>query len=160
MQCCEGGVLVQKIKFYSPLMADFFPTEIYENEEWLNLEGPTMFLGDDLAYYEQEIQQEIARMKTNLAERCTDLKEMVISMIPGAEIVDGKLLGCTEVLLKRHLRQDEMEKLTHFLEKQFSEGWGREFEQREIQARDGFLFIHFWNDEDFALERKDVSEKF
>ena len=81
-----------------------------------------------------------------------ELKKKVISAIPSIEIRNGELMGCTTVVLKEPLADEEMEDLQDYLHGQFSDGWGEGFEQQEIQTDDGVLYVHFGEAEPFYFE--------
>ena len=61
-------------------------------------------------------------------------------------------MGCTTVVLKEPLADEEMEDLQDYLHRQFSDGWGEGFEQQEIQTDDGVLYVHFGEAEPFYFE--------
>ena len=61
-------------------------------------------------------------------------------------------MGCTTVVLKEPLADEEMEDLQDYLHGQFSDGWGEGFEQQEIQTDDGVLYVHFGEAEPFYFE--------
>ena len=61
-------------------------------------------------------------------------------------------MGCTTVVLKEPLADEEMEDLQDYLHGQFSDGWGEGFEQQEIQTDDGVLYVHFREAEPFYFE--------
>ena len=61
-------------------------------------------------------------------------------------------MGCTTVVLKEPLADEEMEDLQDYLHRQFSGGWGEGFEQQEIQTDDVVLYVHFGEAEPFYFE--------
>ena len=58
-------------------------------------------------------------------------------------------MGCTTVVLKEPLADEEMEDLQDYLHGQFSDGWGEGFEQRPIDVEDGEIYVSFWNNGNF-----------
>ena len=121
---------------------------------------PTLFSGTDMSYYEDSIRQAVEQYTGNLMsyfynQRNPGIKEKVLSAIPSVEIRDGELMGCTTVVLKEPLAEEEMEDLQDYLKGQFSDGWGEGFEQQEIQTGDGVLYVHFW-EEPFHFEVEQV----
>ena len=61
-------------------------------------------------------------------------------------------MGCTTVVLKEPLADEEMEDLQDYLHGQFSDGWGEGFEQQEIALDGGReLYVHLWQDEDWSI---------
>ena len=128
---------------------------------------PTLFSGVDMAYYEESIREAVEQRDNddgNLMlyfdeERNPGVKKKVLSAIPTVEIRDGELMGCTTVKLKEPLTEAEMQDLEDYLKGQFSDGWGEDFEQQEIQTGDGVLYVHFAEAPfDFIVERVQDTE--
>lgn len=146
------------LKLYSPLTGDFHENEIDEYG-WNNgvSDYPTLFDGTDMVCYEESIRPAVEQYTGNLMsyfykQRNPGIKEKVISAIPSIEIRNGELMGCTTVVLKEPLADEEMEDLQDYLHGQFSDGWGEGFEQQEIQTDDGVLYVHFGEAEPFYFE--------
>ena len=128
---------------------------------------PTLFSGVDMAYYEESIREAVEQRDNddgNLMlyfdeERNPGLKEKVLNAVPTVEIRDGELMGCTMVKLKEPLTEAEMQDLQDYLKGQFSDGWGEDFEQQEIQTGDGVLYVHFAEEPfDFTVEQVQGTE--
>ncbi len=123
-----------------------------------------MFSGTDMIYYEDSIREAIEQYTGNLMsyfynQRSPGIKEKVLSAIPSVEIRGGELMGCTTVVLKEPLTEEEMEDLQDYLKGQFSDGWGEGFEQQEIQTGDGVLYVHFAEEPfDFEVEQVQPAE--
>lgn len=128
---------------------------------------PTLFSGVDMAYYEGSIREAVEQRDNddgNLMlyfdeERNPGVKEKVLNAVPTVEIRDGELMGCTMVKLKEPLTEAEMQDLQDYLKGQFSDGWGEDFEQQEIQTGDGVLYVHFAEEPfDFTVEQVQGTE--
>ncbi len=128
---------------------------------------PTLFSGVDMAYYEESIREAVEQRDNddgNLMlyfdeERNPGVKEKVLNAVPTVEIRDGELMGCTMVKLKEPLTEAEMQDLQDYLKGQFSDGWGEDFEQQEIQTGDGVLYVHFAEEPfDFTVEQVQGTE--
>lgn len=76
-------------------------------------------------------------------ERDHGVKGKVLSAVPAVELRKEELMGCTTVKLRESLTASEMKALQKYLTVQFSEGWGKGFEQQEIRVGDGVLYVHF-----------------
>lgn len=140
------------------MTGDFHENEIDEYG-WNNgiSDYPTLFDGTDMVCYEESIRSAVEQYTGNLMsyfykQRNPGIKEKVISAIPSIEIRNGELMGCTTVVLKEPLADEEMEDLQDYLHGQFSDGWGEGFEQQEIQTDDGVLYVHFGEAEPFYFE--------
>ena len=129
---------------------------------------PTLFSGVDMAYYEESIREAVEQRDSddggNLMpyfdeDRNPSVKKKVLSAVPTVEIRDGELMGCTTVKLKEPLTEAEMQDLQDYLKGQFSDGWGEDFEQQEIQTGDGVLYVHFAEEPfDFTVEQVQGTE--
>ena len=156
-------------KLYSPMTADFFPQEVYDDPELMDREGPMELEGEGLAEYADVISAAIEKEDSgdeDLAqylhgENEAVLKGKVLSIVPSVEVVGDELMGCATVKLREPLNEQETAVLRDYLTGQYSDGWGESFEQMEIEAEDGVLFVHFWNSEQFhiALDRNPVLER-
>jgi hypothetical protein len=76
-------------------------------------------------------------------ERDPGVKGKVLSAVPSVELRKEELMGCTTVKLRESLTESEMKALQKYLTVQFSEGWGKGFEQQDIRVGDGVLYVHF-----------------
>lgn len=126
---------------------------------------PTLFSGVDMTYYEESIREAVEVEQRDNDDggnlmpyfdenRNPSIKKKVLSAVPTVEIRDGELMGCTTVKLKESLTEAEMQDLQDYLKGQFSDGWGEDFEQQEIQTGDGVLYVHFAEEPfDFVVER-------
>lgn len=147
-----------KMKFYSPLTAEFFPDEPnWEDESYNEYEGCPLD-GHDLLQYAAIID---GTVKIDMDDFNGDLMQFyhaddavrrkVIRATPSVEIHGNKLCGCMTVELCEALTPNEQKKLEDYISGQYSDGWGESFEQRDICVEDGALAVHFWQDNDFAI---------
>ena len=149
-----------KMKFYSPLTADFFPNEPdYEDEFYDEYEGYPMD-GHDLLQYadavDEAVKKDIADFNGDLMQYYHEddsVRHKVVSAVPSVEIHGNKLCGCLNVELRESLNEGEQAVLCDYISGQYSDGWGEGFEQRDIRVEDGTLAVHFWQDHDFELKR-------
>ena len=149
-----------KMKFYSPLTAEFFPDESdWEDESYNEYEGYPMD-GHDLLQYadavDEAVKKDIADFNGDLMQYYHEddsVRSKVVSAVPSVKICGNKLCGCLTVELKETLLDDEQTVLCNYISGQYSDGWGEGFEQREIEVEDGKLYVHFWQDHDFELKR-------
>ena len=149
-----------KMKFYSPLTAEFFPDEPgWEDESYNEYEGYPMD-GHDLLQYadavDEAVKKDIADFNGDLMQYYHEddsVRSKVVSAVPSVEIHGNKLCGCLNVELRESLNEGEQAVLCDYISGQYSDGWGEGFEQRDIRVEDGTLAVHFWQDHDFELKR-------
>ena len=149
-----------KMKFYSPLTAEFFPDEPdWEDESYNEYEGYPMD-GHDLLQYadavDEAVKKDIVDFDGELMQYYHDddsVRSKVVSAVPSVEIHGNKLCGCLNVELRESLNEGEQAVLCDYISGQYSDGWGEGFEQRDIRVEDGTLAVHFWQDHDFELKR-------
>lgn len=142
------------LKLYSLLIGDFYRNDIY------GYAGPDsdsdasdLFMGADMARLEGSIRKAVEEFNDSRdirdlmtcfpEERDSGVKGKVLSAVPSVELRKEELMGCTTVKLREPLTASEMKALQKYLTVQFSEGWGKGFEQQEIRAGDGILYVHF-----------------
>ena len=149
-----------KMKFYSPLTAEFFPDEPdWEDESYNEYEGYPMD-GHDLLQYadavDEAVKKDIADFNGDLMQYYHEddsVRQKVVSAVPSVEIHGNKLCGCLNVELRESLNEGEQAVLCDYISGQYSDGWGEGFEQRDIRVEDGTLAVHFWQHHDFELKR-------
>lgn len=147
-------------KCCSPLWADFFPQEVYDDPDLMDREEPMELDGESLTEYADAIREAIQRENDqdgDLAQyihgdAADALNRKVLSILPSVETIGGELMGCATVQLRAPLDAAETATLREYLTGQYSDGWGEGFEQREIAVSDGVLFVHFWSSEQFGIE--------
>ena len=149
-----------KMKFYSPLTAEFFPDEPdWEDESYNEYEGYPMD-GHDLLQYadsvDEAVKKDIADFNGDLMQYYREddsVRRKVVRAVPTVDEVNGKLVGSLWVDTDAPLTAEEQAVFCAYISGQYSDGWGEGFEQREIDAGDGKLYVHFWQDHDFELKR-------
>ena len=149
-----------KMKFYSPLTAEFFPDEPdWGDKSYNEYEGYPMD-GHDLLQYadavDEAVKKDIADFNGDLMQYYHEddsVRSKVVSAVPSAKICGNKLCGCLTVELREPLNEGEQAALCDYISGQYSDGWGEGFEQRDIRVEDGKLYVHFWQDHDFELKR-------
>lgn len=159
-----------EVKLLTPLAGDFFPDNNLEWEDDFEGGGEPLD-GEDLAQYEDAIQEAVDRENEPEEERGTicnlmdyfhgspPIKGKVESAIVSVENVDGILYGCTTLRLKEFLESEELHELCEYITGQYSDGWGEGFEQRDIQVDDGTLNVHFWQDGRLKFQMQTTEEK-
>lgn len=147
-----------KMKFYSPLTAEFFPDEPdWEDESYNEYEGYPMD-GHDLLQYadavDEAVKKDIADFNGDLMQYYHEddsVRHKVVSAVTSAEICGNKLCGCLTVELREPLNEGEQTVLCNYISGQYSDGWGEGFEQRDIRVEDGTLAVHFWQEDGFKM---------
>lgn len=72
------------------------------------------------------------------------LNRKVFSMKPSIEAWEDEVWGVLEVQVHGELSEGEMKELISEWLGQESNGWGKRFEQREIEIPEGALYVSFW----------------
>ena len=147
-----------QMKFYSPLTADFFPSEPdWEDESYNEYEGCPLN-GHDLLQYadavNEAVKKDIADFNGDLMQYYHEddsVRQKVVSAVPSVEIHGNKLCGCLNVELRESLNEGEQAVLCDYISGQYSDGWGEGFEQRDIRVDDGTLAVHFWQEDGFEM---------
>ena len=159
-----------EIKLLTPLSAEFFPNE---ESGWEGEQGEPgseeLWDGMDLMECMDAIQEAVDRENSpeeeggepcNLMEYfygSDSIKEKVKSAVVSVESAEDILYGCTTLHLKENLTSEEFHELCEYITGQYSDGWGEEFEQRDIQVEEGTLHVHFWQRSGMRFQiREDV----
>ena len=149
-----------KMKFYSPLTAEFFPDEPdWEDESYNEYEGYPMD-GHDLLQYadavDEAVKKDIADFNGDLMQYYHEddsVRSKVVSAVPSVEIHGNKLCGCLNVELQGSLNEGEQAVLCDYISGQYSDGWGEGFEQREIRVNGrSELYVHLWNSDEWSIQ--------
>lgn len=153
---------ILEIKLYTPLTAEFCPTDDeYDWEDRVEDEAVEALSGYELLQYEDSIAKEIAKENSgdwdgNLMayyDKKDALKAKVISAVISVAPHENQLCGCATVQLKQPLEGNELNTLMKYLAGQYSDGFGEGFEQREIKVDGGVLYVHLWQSNDFHFQQ-------
>lgn len=146
-------------KMYSPLTGELYQAGEYEYEDSVD-----EYNGAELLLYAEEIEKAVKAYTDNGTENLMKyfdesdyVKQHVRSLVPSVEVWNGRLYGCTTVRADQDLSEPGWDKLMNYLTGQYSDGWGEDFEQREIETEDGLLYVHFWQDHDFDFTVEEVT---
>ena len=139
------------MKLYMPLTA-----ELYSRNEWGDWEDePTELDGRDLLPYENEILASLVKYRTpEETERGlmhwygenNSVDDKVKSTVFTVESRNRQLLGGGMPRSWNPLPK-ELDLLKEYIIGQAADGWGENFEQREIHINEGELYVHLWNSE-------------
>ena len=147
-----------QMKFYSPLTADFFPNEPdLDDEPYDEFEEYPLDDHDLLQYadaVDEAVKKDIADFNGDLMQYYHEddsVRRKVVSAVPSVEICGNKLCGCMNVELREPLNEGEQAALCDYISGQYSDGWGEDFEQRDIRVDDGTLAVHFWQEDGFKM---------
>nr|WP_308625378.1 hypothetical protein [uncultured Eisenbergiella sp.] len=141
-------MLITTMKLFSPLYA-----QLNERNEWGDLDYDSVDMdSEELCAYQDTILEAIEQENQyldaarGLAVYMDDalLKRKVHSMKPTVEEWDGRLWGVLEVQSYGPLSESELDEVMEEWSGQESDGWGENFEQREIRVDSGELCISFW----------------
>lgn len=146
----------QTLKFFFPLTAD-----LYEKDEWGDTEPESSLLGGrELLQYEGMI---LKALRDNAMPEESEsglmhwygeddaVNEKVKSVVFTVEERNRRLWGVAECKVVGELTASEKSTLIDFISGQASDGWGEGFEQREIKADGGELYVHLWNSDDWSI---------
>lgn len=143
----------KKIYFLSPLEA-----EIYERTNETD-KPDEIWDGHDLVDYQEEIQKAVDERNqwggSDLMEyygKDDSVKAKVKSLELTVVEHDGKLKGCAVATVSQGLDRRELDQVKQYLIGQYTDGWGKGFEQMPIQYGDIQIYVHFWNWKNFKFE--------
>ena len=158
---------IPQIELLTPLTGNFFPDNAgYEYDEEMDELYGLPLDGEGLVQYESAIHAMVSRysrirqdnyMSCDLMEyfRGSDsIKEKVSSAVVSVKNMDGVLYGCTTLTLQEFLEAPELQEVCEYITGQYADGWGEVFEQRDIQVDGGYLNVHFYQHEDFRIQKK------
>lgn len=144
------GPKLTQLKLYMPLTA-----KLYERDDYGNMqEDPTDVDVQDLLRYEDKIFTLIERREMLEGDerglmtwyhKKDAVDDKVVSLRPTVEVVEGTLMGVAVCMVMGELTPEELVTLKEYVTGQMSDGWGEGFEQWEIKAGEGELYVSFWN---------------
>jgi len=154
------------LKLYSPLTAEL---ETEQDFDAYYDEPDTVYLdGGDLVYFQDAILEGIAKEALpGEAERglmayfhgSPTVDQKVQSLNISVEAIRGRLYGVAECRIRESLTAAELSGLKEYIIGQYSDGWGEGYEQRPRRTDEGNLYVHFWQDRDFALRTRQELEQ-
>ena len=141
------------LKLYMPLTADFYPRDEWgdtaeEGEEWDGrtlLDYENQILG---ALVKERMPEEKERGLMHWYGKQDSVDSKVRSAVFTVEEKNGQLWGVAECQVVGRLAPAELDQLKDYITGQASDGWGEGFEQREIRADGGELYVHLWSFDD------------
>jgi len=138
-----------KAKLYSPVFVDLWEKDEYGGHDG----GPAELSQHEATYYLDEIRTAIISQRApEEAERGLmeyyhepdSVNKKVLSLLIDVEIHDHKLWAVAALELADALTPEELDTLGEYITGQYSDGWGEDFEQRDIRIDDGELNVHLW----------------
>ena len=141
-----------EVEMLSPVMASFIP----DHSDIVDWEDADPLEGNELVPYQEAIAEKIDQINRlgspddtpcNLMDYfygSDNVREKVECITMGVKEQDGVLYGCASLKLCKHLTPREYVELEGYLRGQYSDGWGKSLEQREIRVDSGELYLHFY----------------
>lgn len=146
-------------KIYTPLHADFYPLDVYNDLDRMDHECPDWIEGKELARYAESIQLTLAERNKRSHDLAASISKKtapvlvrkVCSIVPFMEIVNGEPMGCATVKLRAPLDDAETAALCGHLKNEYENGWGEWRASKEIEVDDGVVFLAFYCEDDFCM---------
>ena len=144
------------LKLYMPLCAEVFRTDSWDgpSDEPEEMTDREILRQEDAivaAMVRNQCPEEAERGIMRWYNRGDSVDEKVQSVVFTAEEREGKLWGVAQCRIVGTLSDSELETLKEYISGQASDGWGEGFEQREIPTRDGDMYVHLWNWENWDI---------
>jgi hypothetical protein len=145
------------LKLYMPLTADIFYYDKYGDleDESCTLSGQDLLDQEDeiiAALVKNQLPEESERGLMHWYDEADSVNEKVQSVVFTAENRDGQIWGVAECRVRGELSKTELDTLKKYISGQASDGWGEGFEQREIKALDGEMYVHLWNSKCWSIQ--------
>ena len=159
---------LETLKLYAPLTADLYERDRYGDleDESVELDGRSLLIYQDqiaAALLKNRNPEETERGIMRWYGKLNSVNDKVHSAVFTAEARNGQLWGVAECRIAGKLSADELVVLKNYLTGQMSDGWGENFEQREIRVNGGDeLYVHPKNGDNWSIqtEQERFSQKY
>ena len=137
----------------------YFPLEmsLWEEDEYGDIDYSSESFKYD-GYYAENYRDEIEEKFDSYTEGDEDmvtyfdksdaLRNKIVSMKWGFEVVGNELYGIVDVKLNAEIDLKEDKLIKSYISGQNSDGLGEGFEQQDIRVDEGVINIHFWSSDD------------
>ena len=88
-------------------------------------------------------------------EKNNSCRKKVYSIKPDVECVNDVMMGVVAIKMTKPLNDEEIADIKDFVTEQMSDGWSELFEKQNIQVKDGQIYIHFWDKEQYFIKTED-----
>lgn len=159
---------LETLKLYAPLTADLYERDRYGDleDESVELDGRSLLIYQDqiaAALLKNRNPEETERGIMRWYGKLNSVNDKVHSAVFTAEARNDQLWGVAECRVAGKLSADELVVLKNYLTGQMSDGWGENFEQREIRVNGGDeLYVHLKNGDNWSIqtEQERFSQKY
>ena len=148
------------MKLYMPLTADFYGYNEYGDieDDSIPMDGHDLLSHEDMimaALIKNRMPEETERGIMHWYGENDSVNDKVKSVVFTAEKRNGRLWGVAECQVVGTLSPEELNTLKGYVGGQASDGWGEGFEQREIEANDGEMYVHLWNWDNWSIQTEE-----